>query len=461
MAIPCSLLRSGRLALLAFGVAFALAGCDREQKSAAVVTPSKSVSVVTVDSRVIEGGLIASGTLIPREDTAVFSDLSGYRVAQVLVDEGAWVTGGQPLAQLDDTLLRSQVEQQAALATQLEVQAQRAEAEAARVKDLDNASVFAKEQIEARRFAAKAARAQADAQAASARDLRTREAKMTIRAPYAGLVIERNCRVGDMGGGGNPWFRIAKDGLIELAADVSETALPRLQVGAAAKVILADGTEVDGTVRLVSPRVDANTKLGKVRIELPVTESIRAGGFARARFTGVSVASAVVPETAVLYDADGAAVMLVGSDDTISRVPVVTGERGSGYVELVTGPPVGSRVVAKAASMLVTGDKVTPILETAAAPAPGVSTAPSTRQTAAPAAVPTAAAPTAATAAVPIAQGATASTAATEAPPARTSMPSGAATAIAVPAEPATSPTVETAAASSDTTAATAAARHE
>jgi HlyD family secretion protein len=327
----------------------------------APVAPSKAVSVVTVSSRAIEGGLIASGSLIPREDTAVFSDLNGYRVAQVFVEEGVWVAGGQPLAQLDDTLLRSQIEQQAALATQLAVQAERAEAEAARVKDLDNASVFAQEQIEARRFAARAARAQADAQAASARDLRTREEKMTIRAPYAGLVIERNVRVGDMGGGGSPWFRIAKDGQIELAADVSESALARLRVGSTAKVILADGTEVDGTVRLVSPRVDANTKLGKVRVELPVTESIRAGGFARASFNGVSVASVAVPETAILYDADGAAVMRVGADNTISREAIVTGQRGGGYVELVSGPPVGSRVVAKAAAMLVTGDKIVPV----------------------------------------------------------------------------------------------------
>jgi HlyD family secretion protein len=355
------LLRSTRTAVLSLVIGMALTACSREPSAPAAAVPSKSVSVVAITSRAIEGGLIASGSLIPREDTAVFSDLNGYRVADVFVEEGAWVTGGQPLARLDDTLLRSQIEQQAALATQLQVQAERAEAEAARVKDLDNASVFAKEQIEARRFAAKAARAQADAQAASARDLRTREEKMTIRAPYAGLVIERNVRVGDMGGGGSPWFRIAKDGQIELAADVSENALSRLQVGAAAKVVLADGTEVDGTVRLVSPRVDANTKLGKVRIELPVTESIRAGGFARAVFTGVSLASVAVPETAVLYDADGAAVMLVGADNTISREAIVTGQRGGGYVELVSGPPVGSRVVAKAAAMLVTGDQIVPI----------------------------------------------------------------------------------------------------
>ncbi len=339
--------RSARIAGLFFSVGLALTGCDEEHSVTAAEVPSKSVSVVVIAARAIEGGLIASGSLMPREDTAVFSDLNGYRVAEVLVEEGVWVTGGQPLARLDDTLLRSQVEQQAALANQLEVQAQRAEAEAARVKDLDKASVFAQEQIDARRFAAKAARAQADAQAAMARDLRTREEKMTIRAPYAGLVIERNVRVGDMGGGSSPWFRIAKDGQIELSADVSENALSRLKVGSTAKVILADGAEVDGTVRLLSPRVDANTKLGKVRIELPVTESIRAGGFARASFTGVSVATVAVPETAVLYDADGAAVMLVGADNTISREAIVTGQRGGGYVELVSGPPIGSRVVAQ------------------------------------------------------------------------------------------------------------------
>lgn len=364
MSTSRSLLRSVQIAALVVGAGIALAGCGRGKEASAIAapeTPSKSVSVVTVASRPIEGGLIASGSLMPREDTAVFSDLSGYRVAEVLVEEGVWVTGGQPLARLDDSLLRSQVEQQAALANQLAVQAERAEAEAARVKDLDNASVFAKEQIEARRFAAKAARAQADAQAASARDLRIREERMTIRAPYAGLVIERNVRVGDMAGVGSPWFRIAKDGQIELAADVSESALSRLEVGATAKVILADGTEVDGKVRLVSPRVDANTKLGKVRIELPVLDSVRAGGFARAVFTGVSVASVTVPETAILYDADGAAVMLVAADGTISREPVVTGQRGSGYVQLVSGPPVGSRVVAKAAAMLVAGDKIVPV----------------------------------------------------------------------------------------------------
>jgi HlyD family secretion protein len=62
----------------------------------------------------------------------------------------------------------------------------------------------------------------------------------------------------------------------------------------------------------------------------------------------------------VRYDANGASVMVVGPDDRVTRVPVTTGDRGGGYVELITGPPDGSRVVEKAAAMLVPGDFVRP-----------------------------------------------------------------------------------------------------
>ena len=355
------LLRSTRTAPLLFGIALVLTGCDEEPAVTAAATPSKAVSVVMIASRAIEGGLIASGSLMPREDTAVFSDLNGYRVAEVLVEEGVWVKGGQPLARLDDTLLRSQLDQQAALATSCRCRPSGRRRRRRGYKDFDGTSVFAQEQIDARRFAAKAARAQADAQAASARDLRTREE--TNDDPRALRRADHRTQRARRGHGRR------RQSMVPHRQGRPDRALRRCfrkrigptEVGSVARVILADGTEVDGTVRLVSPRVDANTKLGKVRIELPVTESIRAGGFARASFTGVSVATIAVPETAILYDADGAGVMLVGADNTISREAIVTGQRGGGYVELVSGPPVGSRVVAKAAAMLVTGDKIVPV----------------------------------------------------------------------------------------------------
>jgi HlyD family secretion protein len=347
--------------LLALAAAGFLTGCEKKVAETAR-EQARSVTVVTVEPREIQGGLVASGSLLPREDTAIFPQISGYRVAAVLVDEGTTVKAGQPLARLDDTLLRAQLDQQTALARQENVAAERADTEAARVKGLDTRGILAQEQIDTRRFAAVSAHAQAAAQAAAVHDVETREALMTLRAPYDGLVIERNVRPGDMSSttSANPWFRIAKYSQVELAADVGEESLDKIRVGAPVQVTLADGVKVLGRVRLVSPRVDASTKLGRVRISLPVRPDVRAGGFASGAFLGFTRSALSVPETAVRYDANGAAVMAVAADDRVSRVPVTTGQRGGGYVELVTGPPPGTRVVEKAGAMLVPGDVIRP-----------------------------------------------------------------------------------------------------
>ena len=376
--------------VLAVAALTALTACGRPHRApprtptmAEQRAQSRTVSVVTIGTHALEGGLQASGTLLPREDTAIFPQINGYRVLRVLADEGQWVQSGQTLAVLDDTLLRSQMAQQEAVLGQLTVQAERARAEAVRVNGLDGEGVLSQEAVEARRFAARAAAAQAAAQAAAVRDLRTRLGQLAVRAPYSGLVIERNVRTGDIAGGATPWFRMARGGEVELAADVAESALSGLAPGGTAQVTLADGSRVPGVIRLVSPRVDATTKLGRVRISLPVRPDVRAGGFARATFTSMSGPVLAVPEAAIRYDAAGAALMVVDANGRVSRQPITTGRRGGGFVELLTGPPAGARVVSRFGSMLVPGDVVRAVPDTGAASPPPP--APAAAPTAAPA----------------------------------------------------------------------------
>jgi HlyD family secretion protein len=344
-------------ASLALAGALGLSACQKPAQE----TPrqqARTVTVVEVAPRMLAGGLVASGQLIPREDTAIFPEITGYRVTQVFVDEGSWVRGGQPLAQMDDVLLKDARDQQAALAAQQKTLADQAETQAARVRGTDAKGLLSDEQIQARRFAARSSRAQYNAQAALARDAATRVALTTLRAPYDGLVIERNIRPGDVTAGTNPWFRIAKAGQIELQAQVSEDMLGKLRPGDRVEVTLAGGATAPGVIRLVSPRVDTTTRLGSVKISLPVRADIRAGGFAKATFLTATRSALTVPDTAVRYDADGASVMAIGANDRLVRVAVTTGQRSGGYVELLTGPPAGARVVAKAAAMFTPGDYV-------------------------------------------------------------------------------------------------------
>ncbi len=350
--------------LLAAALVLGQAGCNRKpQPAPKSAEQARSVRVTTIQTLPIAGAIAASGDLVPREEAAVLPEVNGYRVDRVLVDEGAYVRAGQALVTLNAALINSQLAQQTALAAQAAVQAEQAEAQAARVAGLDGEGVLSQEQIEQRRFQARAARAAAQAQAAAARDLRTRAGKLTVTAPVSGLVLERSVRPGDNSAvaAQAPWFRIARDGAIELEAQMAESDLAKVRPGQPARVSLPSGADVAGVVRLVSPSVDVRTKLGAVRVSLPVRGDIRSGGFARAAFGGASAMAPAVPESAIRYDADGASVMVVGTDNRVMRTIVQTGVHAGGLVELVRGPPVGTRIVAASAAFLMDKDLIRPV----------------------------------------------------------------------------------------------------
>jgi HlyD family secretion protein len=312
--------------------------------------------------RPLAGGLTASGVLVAREEAAVGAELPGYRIARVLAEEGQRVSAGQTLVVLDDTLLRAQVGQLNAQLQQQRVAAQQAQREAERVRGLDAEGILAREAVEQRRFSAESAGAGVAAAQAQLAELQTRRNRLNIRAPVSGLVLERTVRPGDISGaGGQPYFRIARGGLMELDAEVTEAALPQIRPGDRAQVRLPSGAIVPGNVRLVSPVVDPQTRLGRVRVLLSPGPGQRIGGFGTAEFSQVQQSAPAVPEAAVRFDADGASLMLVGAGNKVRRVPIRTGRRANGYVELVDGPAAGSQVLLGGAAFVLDGDVVRPV----------------------------------------------------------------------------------------------------
>jgi len=348
--------------LIAFAAALALVGCHQPADKRAAQPQARAVTVARAEARSITGALAASGDLVAREEAAVLPEVSGYRVAEVLTDVGETVTKGQVLVRLDRSLIESQVAQARAQLAQAEAQAAQAEDQAKRVAGLDNQGVLSQEQIAERRFQARAARATVKAQAAALADLRTRQEKLQVTAPVGGLVLEKTVRPGDLSAAGaSLWFRLARDSQIELQAQLSENDLAHIRPGQRAEVTLPSGAVVSANVRLVSPQIDPKTKLGFVRLTLPIRQDVRAGGFARAVFTDAAGTVLAVPERAVRYDADGASVMVVQPNNRVKRVLVRTGMRGSGLVQVLDGLTAGARVVASAASFLLDGDLVRPI----------------------------------------------------------------------------------------------------
>lgn len=342
--------------LIPAALLLALCACSKPAPKETEADRARAVSVIRVEPRAITGALAASGDLVAREEAAVMPEVTGFRVARVLADVGDQVRAGQTLVQLDGALLEAQIAQARAQAAQAEDQARR-------VSGLEGQGVLPDEQIAQRRF-------QAQAAAANLRQLLTQQRKLAVTTPVSGVILERTVRPGDLSAGGaTPWFRIARDNQVELAAELSEGDLARIRPGQTATVTLPSGLTATGRVRLISPQIDPQTKLGQVRVLLPVRSDIRVGGFGRAQFADAAGTALAVPETAIRYDADGASVMVVGPDNRVKRMLVTTGARGGGWVELTRGPPAGSRVVQNAAAFLLDGDLIRPAAPGAVAPA--------------------------------------------------------------------------------------------
>lgn len=333
-----------------------LAACGNAEEK--VAPPPPSVTVARVEQKPLEGGFAASGRLIPREEVAIAPEVSGYRIARVLVEEDANVRAGQVLAVLDDALLESQIAQARATLAQQRAQADQARAEARRVAGLDNSGVLSQEAIEQRRNADRTAAAGVEVARAQLQDLLTRQQRMAVRTPVAGRVLQRSARPGDASSTGQVMFTIARGNLIELDAEVPEASMGTLSINDPVTVTLADGTTLDGRVRLLGARVDNQTGLSRARIALPVRDDLRAGGFAQARFVKASAPVTVAPEEAVHYDADGAYMLLLDKNDRVHRVSVRTGRRAGGFAEILSGAKPGARAVLSGGAFVLEGDKV-------------------------------------------------------------------------------------------------------
>lgn len=336
---------------------------------------AQSMRVTRVGMRDLANEVVATGRLVVREEAAVGSELTGYRVATVYVDEGDWVKQGQPMAKLDDALLQAQIAQaEASLATQKanvdfkQNQLDRAEA-------LEQEGAFSKELLEQRRMETASAKASLLASQAAVNEMKVRQSRMVLRAPVSGAVLQRAIRPGDISASvaSTPYFRIARDGLIELDAELPDAKLALVKEGTPAMVTLSTGESVKGKVRFVSPRVDQNTSLGRARIALPYDKSLRPGSFAEARFNSAASGVLTVPASAIRYEAGGPSVMLVGDGNRLKQVPVRLGERSGDFVQLIDGPPAGSRVLTVGSSFTLDGDVIQPVEEgtAQAAAAPG------------------------------------------------------------------------------------------
>ena len=113
---------------------------------------------------------------------------------------------------------------------------------------------------------------------------RARIGRLDVRAPAAGLVLDRNVEPGQVvSAGSGALFRIAQGGEMELLARLPQTDLSPSRVGVPVTVTpVGSQQSYQGSVWQISPIIDPQTRQGEARISIPYNRELRPGGFAAA-----------------------------------------------------------------------------------------------------------------------------------------------------------------------------------
>jgi RND family efflux transporter MFP subunit len=380
----------GRNAIDAVQTGVAAAKPEKNGKSEPATTLAPAVSVAPVEVRDFVETVLVTGSLVPRDEILVSPEIEGLRVLDLNVDEGDRVKKGQVLATLvadtlDAQLAQSDAEIVRADAAIARATSQIAEAEArAReaARSLERAGPLKKQGwiaestvdqreatarssvalVAAAKDALKVAEAEKAQVAARRRELDWRRGNVEVKSPADGIISRRTARIGGMAvAAGEPMFRIIARGEIELDAEVTEAQVLKLKVDQPVVVVAGGGVEASGKVRLISPEINAATRLGKVRIFLGENTDLRIGAFASGTIETARSRGRSIPVSAIGYSDQGTTALAVIGDKVQQRT-VTTGLTSGGHIEIKDGLNEGELVVARAGTFLRDGDIVRPVL---------------------------------------------------------------------------------------------------
>jgi RND family efflux transporter MFP subunit len=301
-----------------------------------------------------------TGTINARYDMPIGTEGETGRVAAIYVEAGDHVKAGQLLAQVDESILRPQVDRLAASLEEAKANSGLAAAEYGRAQGVAAAGALSKEDIEKRRAAAVTAAAEVKVAAAQLAEYEARLSHTQVRAPVDGVVLTRAAEVGQIvTPGGNAMFRLARGSEVEMRALVAEQDMSSLRVGQLADVYL---TGIDmpfvGKVRLLGAIIDPQTRLGEVRIQLQPDPQLRPGAFARGEVVVGKGERPVLPQTAVLSDEKGTYALVVDADNHVQRRNVHVSDTNAKGLVISSGLTGTERVIMTAAGFLRVGERV-------------------------------------------------------------------------------------------------------
>jgi RND family efflux transporter MFP subunit len=383
------------LILLAVGVIPRLR--NQRQLSAAVQTARNTVPQVYVirPERASEADLSLAATTQATQDTIIYARTSGY-ISKRLVDIGDRVKAGQLLAEIASPEIDQQLRQAKADLQQSEkaldlqtanldlarttlARYQAADAEGAVAKVTVDQSVATHRTTQA---GVAAAEANVESNKANVQRFLEMTSFQRVLAPFDGTVIQRNVDVGalitagsptnntavapsSVTGAANGLFEIAQIDALRVFVNVPQAYAPNVKVGLPVQVMVRGQLmqPVTGTVTRTASALDPGTRTLLTQVDIPnPSHRLLPGMFVYVSFKiGPSGTRWRIPSTAVIFNAQGTRVAIVGAENKLHFQEVVLGRDLGTSIDIQAGLQGNETIVKQPTVSLQEGQLVKPI----------------------------------------------------------------------------------------------------
>jgi len=345
-------------------------------------SPTPTVEVAKVTSKKLSITTRLPGELQAYEAVAVFPKVTAY-VDSITVDRGSRVKVGQLMAGLVAPEVAAQrAEAQSKLQA---AEAQRAEAEAKLASDqstyerLKSASAtpgvvagndleIAQKAAEADRARLQALRESAEAAKSALKSVTEVEGYLQVRAPFDGIVTERNVHPGSLvgpatssSGAAMPMLRVEKTARLRLVVPVPEKYATGINVGSKVEfsVPAFPSRTFAGTIARVAHSVDVKTRTMPVELDVNNSDGRLSSGMFPEVLWPVrrTEPTLFVPTTAVARTTEATFVIRTRGGNT-EWVNVQTGELDGKSIEVFGGLREGDEVALRGTDELRAGSRV-------------------------------------------------------------------------------------------------------
>ena len=290
----------------------------------------------------------APATVLSRNNSQISAEITG-RIEKVLVDVGDRVEPAQPLIELDCRAHRLQLRQGISELESLKAQLDLARRQLKRAESLQSRNNISEEQFNQR---------QADVEILSAR-LKTQEAakeqaalaveKCVIKAPFQGVITQRQAQLGELSQPGAPLFQLAQTDHPVISAQLTLSQTDKLDQ-ARDLVFTLQNKSYPINIQQVLPVIDRQSRSREVRLSF-VDQNPDPGASGRLQWTDAGYA---VPADLVVKRQQNYGLM-VANDNQAHFVPLENVQEGrpaytdlpettliitSGHLGLENGDPI-------------------------------------------------------------------------------------------------------------------------